>query len=91
MASLLAFYKDKCRKQRSLIERMRSDASEAKSLRMHVTLANIMRFTYHSYSLVEDLQGENEQLRQYVEYGVQTQPGEILNRNGKRRMMDGHG
>jgi hypothetical protein len=38
MASLLAFYKGKCKKQRDLIERMNADVTEVKSLRMYVHL-----------------------------------------------------
>lgn len=36
MASLLAFYKSKLHKQRNLIERLKTDAMEAKTLRVFV-------------------------------------------------------
>ncbi|KAI0957514.1 hypothetical protein AcW1_005883 [Taiwanofungus camphoratus] len=73
LASLVRFYRNKCAQQRALLERLKGEHTENKTLK----------------KTVDELRSENDQLRQYLEYG-QSVPSETSNLNGKRQMLDIH-
>ena len=97
MASLVRFYKNKCIEQRRLIDRMKNERAEHKSLRKCVTYACFTTIRYSirfsnsllfASRMVDNLKAENEHLTQRI--GNNGDPSDFMNLNGKRRMMDAY-
>ena len=98
MASLVRFYKNKCIEQRRLIDRMKNERAEHKSLRKcaiyacFTTIRYLVRFSNNlvpfASRMVDNLKAENERLSQHI--GNSGDPSDCINLNGKRGMMDAY-